>query len=59
MDHGQVAETLTRGGEDAREQIAKLAELSIDLQAVTRQLQEDGVVAFAKPFDALLQRNAY
>ena len=55
MDHGQVAETLTQGGEDAREHIAKLAELGIDLQAVTRQLQEDGVVAFAKPFDALLQ----
>ncbi len=51
----KVAETLTQGGEDAREQIAKLAELGIDLQAVTRQLQEDGVVAFAKPFDALLQ----
>jgi len=55
MDHGKVAETLTQGGEDAREQIAKLAKLGIDLQAVTRQLQEDGVVAFAKPFDALLQ----
>jgi len=29
--------------------------LGIDLQAVTRQLQDDGVVAFAKPFDALMQ----
>jgi transaldolase len=29
--------------------------LGIDLQAVTLQLQADGVVAFAKPFDALLQ----
>lgn len=55
MDHGRVAETLTQNWEEAREQIAKLAELGIDLQAVTRQLQIDGVVAFAKPFDALLQ----
>ena len=55
MDHGKVAETLTRDGKQAREQIAKLAQLGIDLQAVTQQLQEDGVVAFAKPFDALLQ----
>jgi transaldolase len=55
MDHGKVAETLTRNGEEAREQIAKLAQLGIDLQAVTQQLQEDGVVAFAKPFDALMQ----
>jgi len=55
MDHGKVAETLTKDWEDAREQLAKLAELGIDLQAVTQQLQDDGVVAFAKPFDALLQ----
>jgi transaldolase len=55
MDHGQVAETLTKDWEEAREQIAKLTELGIDLQAVTQQLQDDGVVAFAKPFDALLQ----
>ena len=55
MDHGRVAETLTKDWEEAREQMAKLAELGIDLQAITQQLQEDGVVAFAKPFDALIQ----
>jgi len=55
LDHGRVAETLTKDWEKAREQIAKLAELGIDLQAVTQQLQEDGVLAFAKPFDALIQ----
>jgi transaldolase len=55
MDHGRVAETLTQDWEAARAHIAKLAELGIDLQAVTRQLQEDGVTAFAKPFDALMQ----
>ena len=55
MDHGNVAETLTKDWEEAREQLAKLSELGIDLQAVTQQLQDDGVVAFAKPYDALLQ----
>ena len=55
MDHGKVAETLTKDWEEAREQLAKLAELGIELQAVTQQLQDDGVAAFAKPFDALLQ----
>ena len=55
MDHGRVAETLTKDGEAARRQIEKLAELGIDLLAVTQQLQDDGVVAFAKPFDALMQ----
>jgi transaldolase len=55
MDHGRVAETLTQDWEGARRQIDTLAELGIDLQAVTQQLQDDGVVAFAKPFDALMQ----
>ena len=55
IDHGRVAETLTRDVAEAQEQIVKLADLGIDLNAITRQLQDDGVVAFAKPFDALMQ----
>jgi transaldolase len=55
MDHGRVAETLTKDLEEARRHIEKLADLGIDLKAVTQQLQDDGVVAFAKPFDALMQ----
>ena len=55
IDHGRVAETLTRGVPEAQQQIAKLAELGIDLNAITQQLQDKGVVAFAKPFDALMQ----
>ena len=55
MDHGRVAETLTRGVAEAQQQLAKLAELGIDFNAITQQLQDDGVVAFAKPFDALMQ----
>jgi len=55
MDHGRVAETLTRGLEEAQSQVAQLADLGIDLDAVTQKLQEDGVVAFAKPFAKLLE----
>ena len=54
MDHGQVAETLTRELGQAQDQLARLAELGIDLGAVTQKLQDDGVVAFAKPFAKLL-----
>ena len=54
MDHGRVAETLTQGLQDAQSQVAKLADLGIDLNAITRKLQEEGVVAFAKPFAKLL-----
>ena len=55
IDHGRVAETLTQGLADAQSQTAKLAELGIDLNAVTQKLQDDGVVAFAKPFSKLLE----
>jgi transaldolase len=55
MEHGRIAETLTQDLEGAHRQIEKLVELGIDLRAVTQQLQDDGVVAFAKPFDALMQ----
>jgi transaldolase len=54
LDHGCAAETLTRDLEGARRQIQRLAELGIDFAAVTRRLQEEGVAAFAKPFQALL-----
>jgi len=32
-----------------------LADLGIDIEAVTHQLQIDGVAAFSKPFDALMK----
>jgi transaldolase len=54
LDHGRAAETLTRDMEDAQAQIRRLSELGIDLEAVTRRLQEEGVAAFATPFQALL-----
>jgi transaldolase len=54
VDHGRPSETLSRDLEGAQAQVRRLAELGIDLQAVTRRLQEEGVEAFAKPFQALL-----
>jgi transaldolase len=55
MDHGRVAQTLTRGLAEAQSQLAKLADLGIDLEAITQKLQDDGVVAFAQPFKKLLE----
>lgn len=55
IDHGKITETLTKGLDEARQQLAQLAELGIDLNSVTQKLQEDGVVAFAEPFDALMK----
>jgi transaldolase len=55
MDHGQVAETLAQGLQDAQDQVAKLAALGIDLDVITEKLQKEGVLAFAKPFAKLLE----
>jgi transaldolase/glucose-6-phosphate isomerase len=54
-DHGTVSTTLTRDVAEARRQLAKLADLGIDLEAVTQTLQDDGVAAFAKSFEALVR----
>jgi transaldolase len=55
LDHGRISETLRQGLGQAHQQLEKLEKLGIDLNAVTRQLQDDGVVAFAEPFEALLK----
>jgi transaldolase len=55
MDHGRVAETITADLPGAQAQIERLAGLGIDLDAVTRRLQEEGVAAFAKPFKSLME----
>lgn len=53
-DHGRVRPSLLEATEQAREDIARLAALGIDLAAITEKLQEDGVAAFAASFDNLL-----
>ncbi|MGD8765046.1 MAG: transaldolase [Desulfobacteraceae bacterium] len=55
LDHGNIAETLTAGLDEARQQLAQLAALGIDLEDVTQKLQQEGVVAFAQPFEALMK----
>jgi transaldolase len=53
-DHGAVALTLGSGLDEARAQLARLAEMGIDLVVITQKLQDDGVAAFARSFDSLL-----
>jgi len=54
LDHGVVAPTLAQGVDTAKEQLAQLSDLGIDLKAITGKLQEDGVAAFAKSFESLM-----
>ena len=54
IDHGRPSETLTQDRATAQKQVGRLAELGIDFDGITRRLQEEGVAAFAKPFQALM-----
>jgi transaldolase len=54
-DHGKPALRLEQGGQQAVLLLDRLAELGIDLKAVTRQLEDEGVAKFIAPFDRLLQ----
>jgi transaldolase len=53
-DHGTVALTIEDGLDKAREQLAQLAELGVDLETITQDLLDEGVAGFAASFDSLL-----
>jgi transaldolase len=54
LDHGVVKETLTAKADEAQGIINALQGFGIDIDAVCEKLLEDGVVAFEKSFDSLL-----
>jgi transaldolase len=53
-DHGRPAARLTNGAEQAFETLQRLGEIGIDLDAVTQQLEDEGVQKFAKAFKQLM-----
>ncbi len=55
LDHGTLSRTLSMGLEEATTHLRGLNDLGIDLDEITRGLQEEGVAAFAEPFEALLR----
>lgn len=56
LDHGTVARTVDTDLAQAKETLAALGEVGVDLDDVTLQLENEGVAAFAKSFDELLER---
>jgi transaldolase/glucose-6-phosphate isomerase len=54
-DHGQPKPTLEQGLDHARQVVYEVRELGIELDEVTNQLQQDGVVAFSDSYDQLLK----
>jgi transaldolase len=54
MDHGQVARTVDQGVEQARQDTDALTAQGIDLDAVTSQLEVEGVASFERSFQTLM-----
>jgi transaldolase len=55
IDHGVIAgDTVMQGVDEAEADVAELANLGIDLDAITAELQVEGVDAFAASFDDLM-----
>ena len=54
-DHGTVACTVDAGVEEAERALERLAGVGVDLDDVSRVLEDEGVASFAKSFDELLQ----
>ncbi len=60
-DHGVAAETLTQEPDNLlppEEVLDRLAEVDVDLDAVTSRLQDDGVDAFIESFETLISQVA-
>jgi transaldolase len=54
QDHGQLAQTLTAGMNEAQALLARLATAGIDMDLVTQDLLRAGVASFSDSFDQLL-----
>ena len=54
-DHGDPAERVTDGLDDARRTVTDLSSLGIELLDVANELEEEGISKFVKPFRNLLE----
>ncbi len=54
VDHGRVEIRLSKGIEEAKDQLSRLEALDIDLNEITQTLLNQGVEAFAKSFESLM-----
>jgi transaldolase len=54
LDHGLVERTVDRELDQARAAVARLAEIGVDMQAITDRLLDEGVVKFEQSFQDLM-----
>ena len=55
IDHGRASVTIDKDVAAARSRISALADIGISLETITKQLLDQGVDAFAKPFENLMR----
>ena len=55
IDHGTVARTIDRAADEARADLDALEAAGIHMADVSAQLEDEGVAAFSKSYDELLQ----
>jgi transaldolase len=55
LDHGVLARTVDAHPEQAKAVLDQLAEVGVSMEDVSRTLEDEGVAAFAKSFDELMQ----
>ncbi len=53
LDHAKPRNAIEEGVHESKMQLEQLKDLGIDMRAVTKKLEEDGVAAFEKSFDGL------
>jgi transaldolase len=55
LDHGRPQQTITKDVDRAEKEIKSLSKLGVDLNAVTTQLENEGVAAFSQAFDQMIE----
>lgn len=55
-DHGTVNDSLAMGMDESQQLMDMLAEVGVDIDQVTKRLQDDGVDAFVESFQSLLHQ---
>jgi transaldolase len=56
LDHGVLSRTVDKTASQAQKVLDDLAEVGVDMADVAQTLEDEGVAAFAKSFDELLQQ---
>jgi transaldolase len=54
LDHGSTERAVDKDFDQSRQLMADLADAGIDIDAVTHQLEEEGIASFIKSFESLL-----